>query len=227
MKNLKGLLILFIVFTIATVSNAQTFGLKTGLNLSKIVETDGPFWAQDIKMKSGFHIGVTAEFPISETFAIEPNLLFSTKGFDAHSSFEGLITTINKDSYYIYYVEFPINAIFIINLGSVKVLISTGPYLGYAISGRAKLRQFDESDDKPYAINEYKIVIGDKNEDLYIKRFDFGLNMGVSLEIKSISIGTQYGLGLANISGNNYNFYDTKINNRVIGISIGYKFGRK
>ena len=51
--------------------------------------------------------------------------------------------------------------------------------------------------------------------------------MGARLEIKSISIGIQYGLGLANLTGPPSNFPDAKQNNRVISISAGYKFGRK
>lgn len=47
--------------------------------------------------------------------------------------------------------------------------------------------------------------------------------MGVGVEINSIQIGITYGLGLANIS--TYVEYDSKINNRVLGISVGYFFG--
>lgn len=224
MKNLKKLLIVVAVFTIAIESNAQIFGLKTGLNLSKIVETDGPFWAEDINMKPGFHLGVTAEFPILEKFAIEPGLLFSTKGFKTEYFHLG---TLFKDSYCLNYLEIPINTIYKIDLGNAKVLINVGPYFAYAISGKVKLDEPYGSIDNPNGLKEYKIVFGNKYGDLYIKRFDFGLNMGACLEIKSISIGIQYGLGLANLTGPPSNFVDAKQNNRVISISAGYKFDRK
>ena len=61
-----------------------------------------------------------------------------------------------------------------------------------------------------------------KNND-ELKRLDYGLTMGVGVEINSIQIGITYGLGLANIS--TYVEYDSKINNRVLGISVGYFFG--
>ena len=63
----------------------------------------------------------------------------------------------------------------------------------------------------------------EENDDL--KRLDFGLTMGAGVEISSIQIGLTYGLGLANISS--YNDNGNKINNRVLGISVGYKFGGK
>lgn len=111
----------------ATVSNAQIFELKTGLNLSKIVETDSYIMYQGISMKPSFHLGVTAEFLISEKFAIEPGLLFSAKGFKTEDFFWG---SVFKDSYYLNYLEIPINAIYKIDLGSAKVLISAGPFFG-------------------------------------------------------------------------------------------------
>lgn len=99
--------------------------------------------------------------------------------------------------------------------------------MGYAISGKVKLSESYGSIDNPNGLKEYKIVFGNKDGGLYIKRFDFGVNMGASLEIKSISIGIQYGLGLASLTGPPSNFYCAKQKNRVIGISLGFKFGRK
>ena len=64
----------------------------------------------------------------------------------------------------------------------------------------------------------------DKEKD-DLKRLDFGLTMGGGVEINSIQIGLTYALGLANISS--YTDYGTKINNRVLGLSVGYKFGGK
>jgi hypothetical protein len=49
--------------------------------------------------------------------------------------------------------------------------------------------------------------------------------MGSRAEINSFLIDLTYSLGLANISPCNNN--RNKVNNRVLGISISYKFGRK
>ena len=58
-----------------------------------------------------------------------------------------------------------------------------------------------------------------------LKRLDFGLTIGAGVEIDLFQIGLGYNLGLANISP--YNDGGMKINNRVIGLSVGYKFGGK
>jgi hypothetical protein len=49
--------------------------------------------------------------------------------------------------------------------------------------------------------------------------------MEAGVEINSIPIGVNYGLGLANIS--NYANDGSRVNHRVLGISVGYKFGRE
>jgi hypothetical protein len=49
-------------------------------------------------MKTGFHIGATAEFPLTEIFSLETGLLLSTKGFISKQLFTeedmGLIMSI-------------------------------------------------------------------------------------------------------------------------------------
>jgi len=59
----------------------------------------------------------------------------------------------------------------------------------------------------------------------FLKRLDFGLTGGAGIEINFIQIDLSYGLGLANISS--YTNDGDKINNRVLGIFLGYKFGGK
>ena len=82
MKNLVKLFL--IVITIMMVTDklfSQEFGIKAGLNLSNMhVVDDGSIVSEDFNMKPGFHIGATAEFPLTEMFSLETGLLLSTKG---------------------------------------------------------------------------------------------------------------------------------------------------
>jgi len=63
------------------------------------------------------------------------------------------------------------------------------------------------------------------DEEADLKKMDFGLTVGAGIELNSLQMGLTYSLGLANISPYSENGY--KISNRVLGISIGYKFGGK
>ena len=212
MKTLMKLLIVIIALTTTLESFAQIrFGVKGGLNFAKVLDkTNNRTYSDDYKSKIGFNLGVTAEYSISEKFAIEPGVLFSTKGFKMENS---VPASINLN-----YLEVPINAIFKIELSSAKILFIAGPYLGYALSGKIKASEpilGDNEDSK-----EQKVVIGTD-----IKALDFGLNVGTGVEIKDITASLQYGYGLANLSFQSEN--ERKLKNRVLGISLGYKFGGK
>jgi hypothetical protein len=213
MKTLLKLLIVIIALITTLESFAQIkFGVKGGLNVSNMLDkTKYRTYSDEYNSKIGFHLGATAEYSLSEKFSIEPGFLFSTKGYKMEKS--GVTGSLNLN-----YLEVPINAIYKIELSSVNILISAGPYLGSAISGKAKASEpiLGVNEDS----KEQKIEIGTD-----IKALDFGLDIGAGVEIKDITLNLQYGLGLANLTPNTEN--DAKLKNRVIGISIGYKFGGK
>ena len=212
MKKGISLLSLLLLLIVTTQTFAQVkFGVKAGLNLSNMTQKDDTHtYSNNYKMKTGFHFGVTAEFPISESFSFEPGMLYSSKGYTEKETDYKVTAGVN-------YLEIPMNAIYKINLGGTMMLISAGPYLGFALSGKYKGTErghdFDES-----------INIGNNEDTDDIKALDYGLNIGVGAEIKQITIGLQYGLGLANISS--YTGEGSRASNKVIGISVGYKFGK-
>lgn len=213
--KINKLFIIVVAFTMTTKSFAQVkYGVKAGLNLANMLEKDDDdTYSDDYSMKIGFHLGGTAEIPISEKFSVQPGLLFSTKGFKMKIEgidgfFEDMNINVNLN-----YLEIPINAIYKIELGYSKLCINAGPYLGYALSGKVSYDEDSESID-----------IGSSDDD-DLKALDYGFNIGAGIEINdAITIGLQYGLGLGNLSIDTDNGY--KLNNRVIGISVGYMFGQ-
>lgn len=216
MKNLLKLLIVFIALTMTTRSFAQLkYGVKGGLNVADMLE-EANDETYSYGSKVGFHLGATAEYSISEKFAIEPGLFFSTKGYEYDLSGVTITSNIN-------YLEIPVNGIYKINVRKAKILINAGPYLGYALSGKMNASEaiFGENEDS----KEQKIEIGSDKENDDIKALDFGLNIGAGVEFKSFTIGIQRGIGLANLSPDTDNGHTIK--NNVLGISVGYKFTGK
>lgn len=57
-----------------------------------------------------------------------------------------------------------------------------------------------------------------------LKPIDYGLNIGGGIEYHRFQLGCTYGLGLRNIAY--YNADETTIKNRVLGIALGYRFGK-
>ena len=224
MKNLLKLLIVVIGFTMTTESYAQTFGVKAGLNLSNmLVEDDDDTYSDDFKVNPGFHVGATAEFPITELFSFETGLLLSTKGFKVSEEETFMGETVKYESKLnLIYLDIPLTAKASFDLGGARIYGVFGPYIGMGLSGKSK---FEITAMGETETEEEDIKLGSDEDEDDVKRLDFGLTMGAGVEISSIQIGLSYGLGLANISP--YTDGGSKISNRVLGISVGYKFGRK
>ena len=224
MKNLLKLLIVVIGFTMTTGSYAQTFGVKAGLNLSNmLVEDDDDTYSDDFKVNPGFHVGATAEFPITELFSFETGLLLSTKGVKVSEEETFMGETVKYDQILnLIYLDIPLTAKASFDLGGARIYGVFGPYIGMGLSGKSK---FEITAMGETETDEEDIKWGSDEDEDDLKRLDLGLTMGAGVEISSIQIGLSYGLGLANIS--TYTDGGSKISNRVLGISVGYKFGRK
>ena len=120
------------------------------------------------------------------------------------------------------YLDIPLTAKASFDLGGARIYGVFGPYIGMGLSGKNK---FEITAMGETETEEEDIKLGSDEDEDDVKRLDFGLTMGAGVEISSIQIGLSYGLGLANISP--YTDGGSKISNRVLGISVGYKFGRK
>ncbi len=211
---------MFIVITMATASYAQTFGVKAGLNLSNMSITNDDGWTDfdDTKMNPGFHLGGIVEFPISEMFSFDTGLLLSTKGFKINEKEDNYEDNIKMN---LFYLDIPLTAKASFDMGSTKIYGVLGPYLGIGLNGKIKYEYGYMGDTET---DEVEIKWGSGDED-DLKRLDFGLTMGAGLEINSIIFELSYDLGLANIVTISDDSFT--INNRVLKISVGYKFGGK
>lgn len=214
------LLVLVIVFSLATETFAQKFWVKGGMNLADmLIKDDEDNLSDDYKMKPGFHLGATAEMPINEMFSFETGLLLSTKGTkmseeEDGDKYEGKINLM--------YLDIPLNAKASFDIGGAKLYGTFGPYIGMGLSGKIKSEVTYNGETET---DEETVEWGSDEEEDDLKRLDFGLAVGGGVEIKSFQIGLTYGLGLANISSDTE--YGMKISNRVLGISVGYSFGGK
>ena len=114
MKDLFKLTILTLFLLGGVRTMAQTLEIKSGLNLSTMYyKNQGGTYSEDFKLAPRFVLGVTREFPISESFSFEPGLIFSSKGYkidtyygDPTSSGEYLPI---KESAILNYIDVPIS----------------------------------------------------------------------------------------------------------------------
>ncbi len=208
MKNVFRIFVLTLMF-IAINGNlsAQKLYVKGGLNFSNmLLKADDENLSDELKSRTAYHVGLAAEFPISKIYSFETGLLLSAKGFKmSEGDFESKMDLT--------YLDIPLTAKATFDVGSVKVFGLFGPYVGVGLSGKFK-QTFDGE-------TETEDVNWGSDDDSDMKRIDFGLTAGAGIEIKAFQIGLNYSLGLANL---NPESDDMTLKNRVLGISVAYRF---
>lgn len=179
------------------------FGARLGVNLANNKVSVLGVSASGSNL-IGIHAGVTYTHPINETISLRPGLLYSMKGTKATDDSGG---TDVESKQRINYLEIPIDVVY--DAGSLNLF--AGPYLGYGLN--ASVSQGDESMDVDFDEGGFK-------------RLDFGLNLGIAYEVnEQISIGAQYGLGLANLDDTEDTFLgEITVKNKVIAFFAGYAF---
>lgn len=151
-------------------------GIKGGLNVSNLYIDD----VDDENARYGFNLGFYGQVFSSDVFALQPELLFSTKGSKAEYGgvFDGTI------KYNLSYLDLPVLAVF--KLGE-SAEIHVGPYLSYLLGANVS----HEGD------------LGNGVEDInkdHLKSFDFGLSGGFGLNFGNLQVGARYNYGLTEIA---------------------------
>jgi len=163
---------------LATSSIAQDrrMGVKGGLNLSNLYVDN----IDDENARVGFHVGVYGQILSTDAFAIQPELMFTTKG--SETEIGGLIDQNIK--FNLNYLELPVLAVF--KLGDAAE-IHVGPYVGYLLNANIKT----EGD------------LGGSTDNLDRDNFnsvDFGLAGGFGLNFGALQVGARYSFGLSEIA---------------------------
>ena len=201
------------VFTLSSV-NAQdiTFGAKAGINIANLDVTDA-----NIDSRTSLHLGITAEFEISDTFSIQPELLYSAQGATESDTYEdSFIREVSEYEWKLNYIQIPIMAKFYVSEG---LSLEAGPQIGFLASAEV------DSDSTETSLFDGSSVSTSSTVDAkeIVKSVDFGLNFGLGYKLDSgLNFALRYNLGLSNI----YDVSEStvKIKNRVFQLSVGYTF---
>ena len=150
---------------------SNQFGIKAGVNASQFYG-DGPLAHDNNKSMFGYHGGVFARFMLNQSFAIQPELLYSVKGNVTPSTApEGSIKIASK------YLIF--DALFKYFLNKT-VDFHIGPEVGYLMKAETKF------DADPLDPNEEKLTE-------VFEELDYGMVVGVELHLnEKLSLGLRY-----------------------------------
>lgn len=199
MKALKLVLLTAALF-IGMKANAQlipfSIGIKGGVNMSN--------FSGDVDNKSnraGFNAGLTARLNLPASLYVASGVEITQKG----AKYDG--DNKNKVKANPLYLQIPAHLGYKINLiPTTRLLIHAGPYWAYGIGGKVKTG------------GEKKDFFGSAN--YQAKKNDFGLGLGVGLEVWKFGVDVGYDFGLSNISRNS----DVKMRNRNGYLSFSYRF---
>ena len=183
-------------------NNVNTeFGVKGGFNMSNLYSID----ANDDNVLYGFNAGVYATLPVSDFIAIQPEILFTTKG--AELDYNNAFATGNA-KFRLNYIEVPL----LVRVNITKNFnVHAGGYASYLVSSKVT----GDGD-----INfDQEINTDDLN------KFDAGLSAGVGVDFNPVSIGLRYNYGLTTVgkertlAGTTYTFPDAKNSNLTLYLS--------
>lgn len=194
---MKKLVLLFASLMMGVALNAQILnitgqlGVKAGINytnLSSIYDS-----------RTSFNAGITYEYPITSSWALAPELMFSSQG-----------TKLIESDDYTKIVSSYINVPILAKLYVLKKLsVEFGPQFGFLMSAKEKTEYSGQKSEVAYNEN-------------YINTFDLSVALGASFHVtSSIYVNFRYNLGLTDMLEESY-FGENK--NRVFQLGVGYKF---
>ncbi|AQG78579.1 porin family protein [Spirosoma montaniterrae] len=154
-------------------------GIKGGLNASSLFyDNQGVSNKQE---RIGFHAGVFAQAPLGEFFAIQPELLYMTKGASADYNVLGIN---GRNTFRLNYVELPVLATF--KLGQA-VELQAGPYVSYLLN--SNINSNGDFGSGVAAINRNNF-----------NRVDYGVAGGLNVYFGKMFVGARYEQGLQRIA---------------------------
>ena len=209
--------------TINNIINAQvTYGVRSGINYAKwqgedlqiiedlIDKTDGYIVT---KGRTGLHIGGYVHIPLSETFAFEPGLAYSKKGYSLKGDFQipvlkylGINARAQVQSHYI---DIPL----LIRANVYKGLnVYAGPQVSYLVRSTLNAK-----------IGVLGITLFNRGVGITerFNKVDMGLTGGIGYQFENgLNVQAGYDYGLSKLDKNdNYSAY-----NRVVKVSVGFSF---
>lgn len=156
------------------------WGLKGGINVANIKVEQGT----DPESRIGIHLGGLAHIHLSEHFALQPELMYSSQG--AQREIGGAEYTTK-----LHYVNVPVLLQFMTGSG---FRLQTGPQLGLLVSARSKVSDTETDVDDAY------------------ETADFAWSFGASyVTRKGLGFDARYNHGISNILDGGGNEYKNRV----------------
>ncbi|MTE27844.1 porin family protein [Winogradskyella ouciana] len=174
-----------------TNTNASNFGIKGGYNLAAVSFDEDSETGQ----RHGFHIGFYGESFLTESIALQVELMYSQQGYEIEDNGGTFTQKLDYINMPLMFKMYPDDNFF----------LEVGPQVGLAISHE---EEFDSN-----------FNLFDTSQEFEPSSFDWGVNFGGGFKTDSgVSLGVRYHLGLGDI------YDEGSPKNRMWQFSIGFDF---
>ena len=141
----------------------------------------------DQNLKAGFHAGVFNKIGITESFAIQPELLYSSKGFK--NNYDNSAIADGETKFNLNYIDLPVKLVY--NL-SRDFEFQFGPYFSYLAGANV--------DTDAEVLEFFNIDATDELDRENFNAFEVGLTGGLGFTIDPLVFGFNYNLGLTQVA---------------------------
>lgn len=176
------------------------FGITGGVNLANFTGVEGMTLKN---LRIGYNVGVFGNFPISNVFAIQPEILKSTKG----TRLVYKETPVGTGEYSVDadYIEVPVN----INVRFDPMMHAfVGGYVSYLTSASTKSVWSSDADNG---------IANLTKEDF--NQIDYGFNAGLGVDLQRVTVGMRYSQGLTSIGKSSSIVGNAR--NMVVALTLG------
>jgi hypothetical protein len=211
MSMKKVILIIVAITFMANILSAQNnstdlrdnlqFGLKAGANFSNVYDSKNQEFNSDFKV--GFTMGAFLSIPIGELIGLQPEILFSQKGYKASGSF---LTVDYKFTHTVNYIDVPL--LFALK-PSPNVTLLAGPQYSFLV------KQKDVFNSGSFTVDQQQTFKNDRSVLCFLGGIDFNVTQFV------LSARAGWDLQKNNGDGTTTN---PRYKNVWYQVTVGYKF---
>ena len=233
------LLVLLVAGTAGARAQGISIGPRVGVNFASFStdavnntpegEAADKAYEDDRRALAGAMAGIMVNIPFSSSFSVQPELLFSAKGYKREGSLPAMpplqpFAVPYEQKTILNYLELPLLLKASFGPENRKISLLAGPYVGYLAGGRVRHEENGQETYKEKLNFEY-----DDNHSTKFQRLDAGAVIGASGSYVAGSgiymIDVRYNYGLTD----NFEYRDptpdaVKIYNRTFSVSFGYAY---
>lgn len=190
------------VCSVLIVQAQSKTGIKGGVNFTNLYVDN----VDDENLKAGFNAGIYHKAALTDALALQPEVLYSSKGSSIH--YDNILLGSGHYRYNLNYLEVPV--LLMINLGTFHV--AAGPYGGLLLG--VNIKEVDDGGD-------VEVVESLDRDDF--NTLDYGVAADAGFDFTGGTLGVRYSYGLQEI-GKSIGPALENAKNSALQVYVGFDF---